>query len=120
MYELIKKQLEEFREAWYVWEGDKPVTANVSIVWIKEIIIQLLEKEIEWLKIKRLPKTTCECVKLSCDEYCKKEHTHKHFFCQICEPEKEKSLYPETFYQSKFIDLQISHLKAEINKIKEL
>ena len=131
MYELIKKRLEEFDKQFtrddglidkYYYDDDGlPEFAPVLIKrFIKSHSIQLLEKEIEWLKIKRLPKTTCECVKLSCDEYCKKEHTHKHFFCQICEPEKEKSLYPETFYQSKFIDLQISHLKAEINKIKEL
>ncbi len=39
-------------------------------------------------------KKECECKKSSCPEGCSKNHTHKVFFCEKCEPETYKKVYP--------------------------
>ena len=36
----------------------------------------------------------CECKQLTCKKDCKREHTHKTFFCEKCEPEKDKRMFP--------------------------
>ena len=104
MYELIKKRLEEFDkqftrddgliEKYYYDDDGLPEFAPVLIKrFIKSHSIQLLEKEIEWLK------------------GMKKEYIEDAVW-------KRTEDWKQGFNDS--LTDQISHLKAEIKKIKKL
>lgn len=96
MYELIKKQLDNFSERYGSFEfcdivNKKSHDALINL--IKSHSIQLLEKEIEWLETKKI---------------------------KYIEDAVSKHMEYQNFGYNNALSDQISHLKAEINKIKEL
>lgn len=97
MYELLKEQLKEFEESMPDMVTSTRVDPRALDEYkvkdfIKSHTIQLLEKEIKRLESKKVP---VRCL--------------RHDFVSTCD-----------FSYNQCIADQISHLKAEINKIKEL
>lgn len=41
----------------------------------------------------------CRCKEISCPKDCSRSHTHKTVFCEKCEPEAVKQMYPKVVPQ---------------------
>lgn len=59
-----------------------------------------------------LKEKTCNCKEISCQKDCTRNHTHKGFFCEICEPETYKKVFVDN-------DLTIENRNKEKEKTKE-
>lgn len=47
----------------------------------------------------------CDCEKKSCPKGCDKNHTHKGFFCEVCEPEAVVRMYDTTSWEDEYVEL---------------
>jgi hypothetical protein len=76
------------------------------------------------------PANECDCKEMSCKEGCTRNHTHKGFFCEKCEPEMCQETYkaepvtpdptPAKEWQSKFKEIPYHETTQQIDFIQTL
>lgn len=62
---------------------------------------------------KSIEQKKCFCMAMTCKEDCKKNHTHKDFFCEKCQPERYEETYPQLLGQEKNCCGCLSQAKEE-------
>src|SRR3990167_4552153 len=60
----------------------------------KKLLTKALKESVKMQKdlVERADALKCECAKMTCNEPCPKDHTHKTFFCEKCQPVLDKEL----------------------------